>query len=486
MSEKIKQPSPSLLESQSRGGDINEAGIAFQAAITLSYIPKWLAMEGFTSMVREGLGDTEAKLFVPGIGLRNEFLEVKDHSLSPSEFWPEIDRFKQIDTGAPGDYQWFTLATTGLSKELRPLVNSLRRIRGPYAFYEGSAIMDQSYKEYEGVVERLEKSEEEAAFLYRKVLVLDDLSTNRSHAKALFKQSVRDHLGSHKNLPDNVLDDIYESLGSFVLSRRNETILRAEIEQTINTKIPANLKPPPQPVRIHTATREDEIDWHETELQFPWSKFSGGERRNYPAPEIWNTEIISPLNETKTWILKHRKTRRIRLSGSRRLSTSLAFGAVFSAVSGFAIDMVYRDDAIWPTDSHAEETTIPYELLTSGTAQNQTGEHLVVSVAILRDIAEEVDAFLSDSNLTEAPTLHIRGAQPVLTANQANLIVGKIKTCMSDAARATGAKQIELFFAGPAFLALFLGHRLNATIGRIQCYERIQPSQYVQTCLLFA
>lgn len=486
MSKNIKRPGPSLLESQSRGGDINEAGIAFQAAITLSYIPKWLAMEGFTAMVREGLGDTEAKLFVPAIGSRNEFLEVKDHSLSPSEFWPEIDRFRQIDTGAPGDYQWFTLATTGLSKELRPLVNSLRRIRGPYAFYEGSAIMDQSYEEYEGGVERLGKSKEEAAFLYRKVLILDDLSTNQSHAKALFKQSLRDHLGSHKDLPDNILDDIYESLGSFVQSRRNATILRAEIEQTINTKIPASIKPSPQPVRIHTATREDEIDWNKTELQFAWSKFSGGEGRKYPAPEIWNTEIIATLKETKAWMLKHRNTSRIRLSGSRRLSTSLAFGSVFSAVAGFAIDMVYRDDAVWPTDAHAEGTTIPYELLTSGTAQNQTGEHLVVSVAIVRDIDAEVDAFLTNSDLNKAPTLHIRGAQPVLTANQANLIVGNIKTCMSEAVRATGAKQIELFFAGPAFLALFLGHRLNATIGRIQCYERIQPSQYVQTCLLFA
>jgi CBASS immunity sensor of nucleotide second messenger signals len=42
----------------------------------------------------------------------------------------------------------------------------------------------------------------------------------------------------------------------------------------------------------------------------------------------------------------------------------------------------------------------------------------------------------------------------------------------------------DLFFAGPAFLALFLGHRLNAT-ARVQCYERVESGDYVPACLLF-
>jgi hypothetical protein len=48
-----------------------------------------------------------------------------------------------------------------------------------------------------------------------------------------------------------------------------------------------------------------------------------------------------------------------------------------------------------------------------------------------------------------------------------------------------GSKQVHLFFAGPAFLALFLGHRLNAT-APIQCYERVSTGQYVPTCRLFS
>lgn len=63
--------------------------------------------------------------------------------------------------------------------------------------------------------------------------------------------------------------------------------------------------------------------------------------------------------------------------------------------------------------------------------------------------------------------LHIEGRQPIVMPQQANLAVRNIKNHISDAVESTGAKQVDLFIAGPSFLALFLGHRLNATIGRV-------------------
>src|SRR5688500_10665726 len=103
---------PSLLEQASRGGDINEGGIAFQAAVVMSHIPRWLAMDGFSSMVREAIFDAEAKFFVPGRNFVKEALEVKDHKVTPEEFWEEIDRFAQVNVGSPNSYEWFTLAST--------------------------------------------------------------------------------------------------------------------------------------------------------------------------------------------------------------------------------------------------------------------------------------------------------------------------------------------------------------------------------------
>jgi hypothetical protein len=189
---------PSLLESESRGGDINEGGISFQASVTMALLPRWLSMEGFSAMIREAIFDTEAQFYVPGRGLVKEALEAKDHSVTPSEFWKEITRFREVNKGSPGSYQWFTLASTGLSDSLRPIRNSLRRIREPYGFYEqDGTITDNSYQQYVEQVERLGKTREEADFLFRRVLIEDDWSLNARHAKGVFQQSIYDNLPSY-------------------------------------------------------------------------------------------------------------------------------------------------------------------------------------------------------------------------------------------------------------------------------------------------
>lgn len=121
---------PSLLEPQSRGGEIAGDGFSFQDHIILARIPTWLAQEGFTAMVQESIGDFETKFFFPGHGFIKELLEVKDHQLQPSEFWSEIKRFQEKDAGSPDTYRRFTLIAAGASKELQPLVNGLNRIRG--------------------------------------------------------------------------------------------------------------------------------------------------------------------------------------------------------------------------------------------------------------------------------------------------------------------------------------------------------------------
>jgi hypothetical protein len=334
---------PSLLEPESRGGDANERGKEFEAAVTLTYIPRWMAMEGFTSMLREGMGDVEAKFFVPGRGFTKELVEVKDHQVPPVEFWKEIKRFQQLDAGSPGEYQWFTLASAGLSESLHPLVNGLRRLRGPYGFYgDDSLIMDNSYRDYEQVVVKLGRTAEEARFLYTKVMLQDELMVNHSYGRALFIEELQRHRSCYRSLPDYVLDDIYAHVSAFVRSRRNQTMMRRELEEGLVEKVPPNLRPPMPPVRIHTMARDDDPDADEHKLCFEWTPFFGGEVREYPPVAVWNERLLADLQATKDWMLQHRMVRRVALSGSRRLSASLAIGFIFSAVSGFAVEMMYR------------------------------------------------------------------------------------------------------------------------------------------------
>jgi len=472
---------PSLLEDASRGGDTNESGISFQANVILLHIPRWLAMEGFTSMVREAVFDVEAKFFIPGRNVVKEATEIKNHLITPSEFWTEIDRFEQVDAGSPGSYQWFTLVSTGLSNSLLPLRNGLRRIREPYGFYfDDSTIWGNSFRDYLQTVERLGRTQQDAEFLYRKVLLQADMSPNQAYGKAMFKQALNDYLPYHQNMPDRVLEDIYAHLGAFVQGRRNQTIARRELEEKLRDRVPPSLRPSPAPVRLHTTLSDSEAA--PTAILFKWASFFGGEARDYPMPEIWNQRLLNDLRETRDWILEHREIRRVYLSGNRRLSASLAIGFIFSAVAGFSIDMAYRGE-VWPTDAHASSETPSYSLSTTGSSEDRTGDRLIVTVGILRDIVADVESDLPRHGLVEMPTLHIHGDQAIQSPQQLNLVVREIKGLISRALARTGAGQIALFIAGPAPLALFLGHRLNATAA-VQCYEQSGSGGYVPTCQL--
>ncbi len=482
MSDRNDPVVPSLLERESRGGDIGEGGITFQTSVVLSSLPKWMKREGFTSLLREGMGDAEAKFFVPGRGFKKEFVEVKDHSIQPAEFWHEIDRFRQMDEGGGGEYQWFTLASTGLSQSLHPLTNSLRRIRGPHDFYEeGYPIRDNSYEGYIATVEGLGRSREDADFLYRKVLLEHDLSTNRSHGQPVFKQSMRDHLTDYEDMPDRVLADIYAELGVLLQARRNQPIYRTDIEETARRRIPEHFQPPVRPVRILTARSADEPDGDGGELRFDWTDFFG-RGLEYPTPEEWNNRVLGELHQAKDWILRHRGVKRIRLNGQRRLSTSLACGWVFSAVSGFSIDAVHRDE-VWSTDAHAGSDTPTYPLQIVGSVSGTAGERLVVSLGILHDITSDVERDLASRGLHDVPRIYLIGDDPIVSARQANHLVREAKDVISEALASTGARQLDLYYAGPGVLAVFLGHRLNAT-APVQCYERVATGQYVSTCRL--
>ncbi len=474
---------PSLLERESRGGDISEGGITYQASVVLASVPQWLAREGFTALLREGMVDAEAKFFIPGRGYAKEAIEVKDHPVPPAEFWREIDRFRAMDARCAGEYRWFTLACTGLSEALHPLKNSLRRIRGPHGFYEeGYPIASNSYEGYARIIEDLEHTREEATFLYEKVALVDDLSPNRSHGQALFKEAMRDHLGAYADATDRALGDIYADLNILLQTHRNTTIPRLAIERVLRQRLPDHARPAIAPVHLLTTTGVGEAEGDQNALRFAWHEFFGGEDRAYPPPEAWERRILGELRQTKSWLRQHRQVKRIRLTGNRRLSASLACGWAFSAVAGFAIEVEQRTE-VWPTDAHAGPDTPPYTLRPSGSVPGLTGDRLIVSIGIIREIDKEVEAHLARVGDRNLPTLHLWGSAPVLSASQANLIVGDVKSTLSDALVSTGARQLDLYFAGPAALAVFLGHRLNAT-APIRCHERIAVGHYVPTCVL--
>jgi hypothetical protein len=471
---------PSLLDAESRGGDIAEGGLSFQESILLAQLPMCLTHDGFTSLIREAMGDFECKFYVPGHGYQIEFVEVKSNQLSAGEFWAEIDRFLAL--AATGErYRRFTLVTAGYAAGLAPVINQLRRLQDPREFYGAdSSVMTRSFQEFEQTVRQLRRSRNDAEFLVSMVHIETRAPEMVGLQEAAFKQSFSDAFPEHTDLSVANMHELYLGLAQFIRSRRNQPMGRRELEELIETKIAPTKPVRLRPITIHTQAAASAC--HATSLCFAWDEFFGDVRRSFPPPDRWKKGLMKPLRETQEWIVQNRKTRRIRLTGNRRLSASLAIGAVFSAVAGYSIEFETRNGESWATDDHATAASPSYPLQID--MPSEVGERLVVSVGILRNILGDVSTYQRNSPLCDLPVLHIYGNQPLESAQHANLAVREIKSAITKALAVTKCRQIDLFFAGPAAAALFLGHRLNA-VGPVQCYEWAGTGQYVPTCLLF-
>jgi hypothetical protein len=480
MSPEDKPNGPSLTERESSGGDTARRGFRYQDDIVLSYIPYWLSLEGFSEMISEAVGDVEAKFFVPGKGFEREFIEFKDKILPANEFWKEIDRFLQLHEEAPGTFRWFTLVSRGLSKDLHPLLNTLRRTRKPYGFYDdGSAIRGNSYRDFERRVMALGRTSDDARFLFERVLIRSDVSSV-SGDPGLFISSIQEHLPQFLALPGTSLQEIASSLRDLIRRKEIGPINRLELEACF-AKVPGgeNLLES-SPIRIDVQHGKDVIVGKD--LVFDWAPFFGDADRRFPPPETWNGAMVGSLIQTRDWIDRWRKKKRILLKGNHRLSTFLAIGSGFSAVAGFALDYRYREET-WSTDAHAAADTASYEWTPEVRDCASSGE-IAVSIGVMRDIKREVREDLGKRGLGGIPERHIFGASPIVSAQHANKAVMSAKEIIAATARATGAKLIHLYVAGPAVFALFLGHRLNGTCDA-QVYQwEAGTNTYMPACRL--
>ena len=469
----------SLSSPQATGGDIAEGGFQYQANLIIARIPNWLAQDGFTEMIRESLGDVEAKFFVPGRGFRREFIQYKNHRMTPSKFWSEIKHFQKMNQEASTSYQRLVLACTGVSDELGPTINGLRRVRDAYPFYDGAQqIQDASYDDFVKAVARLGKSKEMADFLFDKVDFDIDLTDAEDHPRELFRETLFQIYPVFDELLAKFSGAAYSRLVELVQPRKNQPIYRGELEEAVWKDIEPEYRADPS-IRIHTI-HDDSDEGPEGCLQLNWKSCFGGRERNFPPAEEWNRQVIGEIQSTREWLVSTQRSRRIHLSGHRRLSASIAIGSIFSAVSGFVIGMETKE-GIWYTDDHPRANTPDY-LWEQELHSDELTSEMVIGISIKRKIANEVEQYLETMGCNGS-RLYLFSNDAILSAAHANRSVERAKQMIKESAAAVSAKKIHLFIAAPAQFALFLGHRLNA-IGEIQCYEYQNTNVYVPTCLI--
>ena len=468
---------PSLLDAEARGGDTAEGGFAFQQNMLIARVPSWLRREGFSQMVREAMGDAEGKFFVPSVGEVREFVEYKNHQVTPQEFWYEISHFRRLNKGAASTFVRFVLVCAGVSRGVLPVVEALRRVRDPTSFYKGSGeIGESSFAQFVKTVETAGHTKEEAEFLFSKVHIEDDAPAAEVLAREIFGVSLREHFPETNHLSSSDIDTIFARLRSLLGARKNKPISRTELETALWDHVPNEFRADRRPVRIVTAT--ESVDYTGAqELIFDWKEFFGRDERSYPSPKKWH-RMRAELKATRDWIIETGRPRRVSLGGSRRLSSSVCIGSVFSAVSGFSIEMDYRGH-VWKTGEYGESSySWESEWVGSGPAHEA-----VVAIGVLRNIRTDVDRFLEKDGHADAPRLVLYGGEPLTGPAMASAAARAAKDAIAREMSTINARTLHLFVAVPAPLALFLGHRLNA-VGEVQCYEWVGSGLYVPTCRL--
>ena len=263
-------------------------------------IPRSISIEGFDSMIRESMADTEAKFFVPGRGYKKEFIEVKDHPVTPAEFWKELERFKQMDGGCPGE--------CGLGSPWRPQVFlvSCSRFSTACAGYEIHTTSSKDQVSSTGRVpsmcklwEAWESRKRMPIPVFRKVLIDADLSRARNHSSALFHQSMLAHLPNYGEVTSSVLGDIYADVSMLVRSRRNQPLSRNELEAALRNRIRCD--------SFHPFSRcayiPPSVTWKQTRTRPRFdsngNKFFAGDAPSYPPLDMWNKHLLGQLRDER-------------------------------------------------------------------------------------------------------------------------------------------------------------------------------------------
>jgi hypothetical protein len=197
-----------------------------------------------------------------------------------------------------------------------------------------------------------------------------------------------------------------------------------------------------------------------------------------PSRAEWQSLLLVPLERTARWAHRNRWNR-LRLTGSYRISTAFGVGWAFRAATGFELEIATRDGN-WVTDDRPDPqgARFPWRLVVP---EAVNAGRLVVSVGVLRDPTPQVVTALGLESAAGVLSAYLD--QPIAHGREAQHAVQTLKNAVVEAVNRLRPQGIDLYFAGPAALAVAIGHRWNA-LPTTQLHEFRQGHGYVQSATL--
>jgi len=465
---------PTLTDRQALGGIIALDGFDYQTWDGLIRLPAWLTSSTFEQLMFEGYDDTEARFFAPHAprGTLLERYQAKSADLEPAEVKAIFETFRQFELAHPNAVRAFTLVTPRMPSTLRWVVREGARLRSARPFYapfpDMIAASDASFlSRCEG-----QWGHELGSFVAHRVEAFERAAGGREQAIHAFCVEFERAFPGMDIRPQQLKGAFY-SFCERADKDRGKGIERAELLDILESAVERKLVDRGKTV-VHV--RSDRNGTDETALEIDASTFSGG-GNPFPPGEVWSRALLQPLVATSSWFAA-RRTTRIVLKGSYRLSTGLALGWAFRSSVGFELEISTKDGS-WSTDDRLRPNE-EYPSWSLSAAQALDGHRLVVSVGVLHHPVDVLVACGQDRRNVLSASI----AVPITSARAAQHLVETLKQAITGTASGLGARAIDLYYAGPAVFAVALGHRWNAMLPT-QLFEFVAADQvYVSTARL--
>lgn len=466
---------PALTDARGMGGVIAQDGFDYQLWDGLARLPAWLANPSFEQLIFEGLEDLEARFYAPQAPRERllERFQAKAGSLAPADVREVFETFLQFETAFPQAARVHTLVTPRLPPTVGWLARDPSRVRKARPFYAPFAdIMAASDAELR---KRLVETYGESlgSFIAQSVEISERNLPDRDAALATFAVEL-DRTYPSLDVSQKRVAEAFEALSGLARRSIRAPLGRAILLQTIQEGLGRQL-PLPQSFPLHI--RSDRNEANERSLEIDASGFSGRDGK-FPGPVQWADEQVSPLDRTARWLRSHAVSR-VALSGSYRLTTAIVLGWSLRAAIGFELEIPTREGA-WATDDRPSmsDTALTWQI-DEPTALH--GDQLVISIGVLRDPAADL---LETGGVPSESVLRLFLDGPIPSAKAAQAGVAAIKRAADAAVARLRPRGIQLFIAGPASLAVALGHRWNA-MPPTQLHEFVTASRvYAPTALI--
>lgn len=463
---------PTLTDAKGSGGMVAQSGFDYQLWETLSRLPGWLLQPAFEAFILEGLEDFEARFFTPyaSHGHIVDRFQAKEGKLSKKALQEVLGNFLIYEQAFPGTARVQTLVTPSLLDRLQWIARDQTRIQRARPFYTPFAtVTAASDLKFRNDL-MAEFGPPLGSFVAENVDFTLRQYTDVQSARLVFAQALEAAFPA-LDLTQKQVRAAFDDLVTLANERRGAEITRAQILRVLRGAL-GDLILDEEPLQVHIRSDRDLPQPQAIEIDA--SAFAGGEA-GFPAPEEW-AALTTPMRMVAQWAYQ-RGHRRIRLTGSYRLSTAFAVGTAFPSAQGFDLDFSVRGHG-WRTDDYAQQDggALGWQ---SRPATGLVNGRLVVAVGVLRN---PVQAVVTTLGLPDARgVLHVQLDRAIVDAQEVQASVNYIKTKVGEAVSAFQPDALDVFLVGPAALALALGHRWNA-LPSTQWYEfQAGPGMYQRT-----